>query len=162
MGTPIHAADHISNIIQPLRREITDSQRSSIKQQRAQMAQAKPNRRDVYRVHAATRSSGSRKTCICCKPMSPPDRTGTVKIRGGSSCRDGRKMPRTAGSAQHRGADAGNRQGYLGTEQPRKRPLNRRAVPARAGLEITPGRKLAQDDAVRRRAAGKGDPPTSP
>ena len=145
-GNAYYAADRISSI-QPLTGEKpTELQRSSIRQQQAQMAQAQAEPEEcVYRVHAATRSDSPENLYLLQAYV--PQTDGTVKIGAVLYAGTEEKMPGAAGSAQHRGADAGGRQELYAKEQEQpQEPAPEQEAAPEPEQEITPEPETAQDD----------------
>ena len=145
-GNAYYAADRISSI-QPLTGEKpTELQRSSIRQQQAQMAQAQAEPEEcVYRVHAATRSDSPENLYLLQAYV--PQADGTVKIGAvlyagtEEKCRELLDQLNTGELTQEAVKELYAKE----QEQPQEPAPEREAAPE-PEQEITPEPETAQDD----------------
>ncbi|WP_368378242.1 LPD25 domain-containing protein [[Clostridium] symbiosum] len=145
-GNAYYAADRISSI-QPLTGEKpTELQRSSIRQQQAQMAQAQAEPEEcVYRVHAATRSDSPENLYLLQAYV--PQSDGTVKIGAvlyagtEEKCRELLDQLNTGKLTQEAVKELYAKE----QEQPQEATPEQETVPE-PELEITPEPETAQDD----------------
>ena len=145
-GNAYYAADRISSI-QPLTGEKpTELQRSSIRQQQAQMAQAQAEPEEcVYRVHAATRSDSPENLYLLQAYV--PQSDGTVKIGAvlyagtEEKCRELLDQLNTGELTQEAVKELYAKE----QEQPQEPAPEREAAPE-PEQEITPEPETAQDD----------------
>ena len=147
-GNAYYAADRISSI-QPLTGEKpTELQRSSIRQQQAQMAQAQAEPEEcVYRVHAATRSDSPENLYLLQAYV--PQSDGTVKIGAvlyagtEEKCRELLDQLNTGELTQEAVKELYAKE----QEQPQEPAPEQEATPEpETEQEITPEPKTAQDD----------------
>lgn len=147
-GNAYYAADRISSI-QPLTGEKpTELQRSSIRQQQAQMAQAQAEPEEcVYRVHAATRSDSPENLYLLQAYI--PQADGTVKIGAvlyagaEEKCRELLDQLNTGELTQEAVKELYAKE----QEQPQEPAPEQEAAPEpETEQEITPEPKTAQDD----------------
>ena len=147
-GNAYYAADRISSI-QPLTGEKpTELQRSSIRQQQAQMAQAQAEPEEcVYRVHAATRSDSPENLYLLQAYV--PQADGTVKIGAvlyagtEEKCRELLDQLNTGELTQEAVKELYAKE----QEQPQEPAPEQEAAPEpETEQEITPEPKTAQDD----------------
>ena len=147
-GNAYYAADRISSI-QPLTGEKpTELQRSSIRQQQAQMAQAQAEPEEcVYRVHAATRSDSPENLYLLQAYI--PQADGTVKIGAvlyagaEEKCRELLDQLNTGELTQEAVKELYAKE----QEQPQEPASEQEAAPEpETEQEITPEPKTAQDD----------------
>jgi len=147
-GNAYYAADRISSI-QPLTGEKpTELQRSSIRQQQAQMAQAQAEPEEcVYRVHAATRSDSPENLYLLQAYV--PQSDGTVKIGAvlyagtEEKCRELLDQLNTGELTQEAVKELYAKE----QEQPQEPAPEQEAAPKpETEQEITPEPKTAQDD----------------
>lgn len=147
-GNAYYAADRISSI-QPLTGEKpTELQRSSIRQQQAQMAQAQAEPEEcVYRVHAATRSDSPENLYLLQAYV--PQSDGTVKIGAvlyagmEEKCRELLDQLNTGELTQEAVKELYAKE----QEQPQEAAPEQEAIPEpETEQEITPEPETAQDD----------------
>ena len=147
-GNAYYAADRISSI-QPLTGEKpTELQRSSIRQQQAQMAQAQAEPEEcVYRVHAATRSDSPENLYLLQAYV--PQTNGTVKIGAvlyagaEEKCRELLDQLNTGELTQEAVKELYAKE----QEQPQEAAPEQEAIPEpETEQEITPEPETAQDD----------------
>ena len=147
-GNAYYAADRISSI-QPLTGEKpTELQRSSIRQQQAQMAQAQAEPEEcVYRVHAATRSDSPENLYLLQAYV--PQANGTVKIGAvlyagtEEKCRELLDQLNTGELTQEAVKELYTKE----QEQPQEAAPEQEAIPEpETEQEITPEPETAQDD----------------